>query len=478
MTNLPGLCAAGVTVCRDAELVCESTADPQAETCDGQDEDCDDIIDEDVPGVGDACETDQPGLCAAGRTICDANGGVVCVPETEPAADVCDGLDNDCDDAIDEEPVEENACATGLPGACAEGVEACVDGGLACVEQQGAVDETCNRLDDDCDGRIDEMLRNACGRCGPLPDDVCNGIDDDCDGVVDEAAMCPARTQCVEGRCVDLCNNNECDGFEICVGEVCLLPCEHEPCPDGQECSDEGQCIDLCEGVTCAAGELCRGGECLPDDCRSSGCPEGERCVEQLCEPDPCAAVDCGPGEFCRDGQCVDSCAEVACAGGERCVDGACIADPCAGVDCAEDETCEDGECLPDPCKNVECPAGSVCLDGECTGDPCAHIECPPGQICEAIGDRAQCVYDPEPPPDPMPEADAGMMDMGVRDATIFPDFSAVGGFGGAGGAGGAPPAEGGGMPTVDEGGCSQTPGSEGSMWWMLLALSVMRRRR
>ena len=43
-------------------------------------------------------------------------------------------------------------------------------------------DEVCNGLDDDCDDEIDENQLNECGLCGPLPQDTCDGLDNDCDG--------------------------------------------------------------------------------------------------------------------------------------------------------------------------------------------------------------------------------------------------------------------------------------------------------
>ena len=163
---------------------------PEPEICNGVDDDCDDQVDEATGVENIACETGLNGLCSAGRQVC-VGGVIECRPIQTPEEEVCDGEDNDCDDKTDENVPVGAVCASGLPGACAQGTDQCQDGRYQCLADEMGMDELCDALDNDCDGAVDEGLRNACGRCGDLPEDVCNGEDDDCDGDTDEAAMCP-----------------------------------------------------------------------------------------------------------------------------------------------------------------------------------------------------------------------------------------------------------------------------------------------
>ena len=84
------------------------------EVCDGEDNDCNGTID-DVQGSG--CIGGEGACRREGTLVCGEGGALVCdvVPGT-PTAEMCNGLDDDCDGERDEIDGEEPACAP-LPGA-------------------------------------------------------------------------------------------------------------------------------------------------------------------------------------------------------------------------------------------------------------------------------------------------------------------------------------------------------------------------
>lgn len=89
-----------------------------AESCDGQDNDCDGQIDEGNPESGAACSTGMSGLCSAGATQC-ISGGLVCQANNFGNAEVCgDGQDNDCDGQVDEPMCANFSCSNGSTVDC------------------------------------------------------------------------------------------------------------------------------------------------------------------------------------------------------------------------------------------------------------------------------------------------------------------------------------------------------------------------
>ncbi|MEW5983514.1 MAG: thrombospondin type 3 repeat-containing protein, partial [Acidobacteriota bacterium] len=149
---------------------------PTAESCNGVDDDCDGLTDDNIAPVPTTCGV---GACrATGESTCQ-DGVMVdsCAPGL-PTAESCNGVDDDCDGAVDDgiAPVP-TTCGV---GACAStGALTCVGGALqdSCVAGTPGT-ETCNGIDDNCNGAVDEGL--SCG------------ADSDDDGVPDALDNCPS----------------------------------------------------------------------------------------------------------------------------------------------------------------------------------------------------------------------------------------------------------------------------------------------
>ncbi len=130
-------CGTGLTVCSTGTAVCTGSVARSAETCNGVDDDCNGVID-DVTGIGVACS--GPGLLTMGNCeaslACDGApgpgpNGLTCTQAVGPRAEVCNGLDDDCDGAIDNGP-------TDVGGPCCA-FSSCTTPGTAVCQSPGQI---------------------------------------------------------------------------------------------------------------------------------------------------------------------------------------------------------------------------------------------------------------------------------------------------------------------------------------------------
>ena len=282
----------GVTAGADCDDADETRYPGADELCDGVDNDCDDIVDEDAvdastwfpdadgDGFGDdagavlACEAPSGAVAAGGdcddtdpayrpdavEDDCldpndyncdgsvgyddaDGDGHPACEDCDDAdadvfpgAAEVCDGDDNDCDDAVDEDAVDAVTWYADQDGDRHGDASSPT---LACTAPDDHVlDAT------DCD--------DTSSAVHPGATELCNGVDDDCDSTVDEDDAADAPTW-----------YDDADGDGYGDSTLSTRACE----APSDTVGDDTDCDDLSAAVNPGATELCND---IDDDCDGS----------------------------------------------------------------------------------------------------------------------------------------------------------------------------------------------------------------
>ena len=367
------------------EYECDATG---AEICDGQDNDCDGLIDnadedlEDGAGIGSPCFGGTLGICGAddhvGLEKC-IGGQVSC----------CDTLSND--EAGTNPRLPENGLRNGI----------CDSESGAQVVRPGSRLEVCNGLDDDCDGSVDDSLTDvgvSCGTnlgnctagtaiCDSTPGsatfgtllcegstapgvETCNGEDDDCDGVFDGIAVIPT---------VVCTTDADCSGSASCLpletgGRVCALGTP-----------DTGVACDIPPPVPAGTTSGCRPGATV--------CRGGQMVCEGAVLRNPSTPDSCGVDENCdgsvdnTDLTLVSSC-------------GSCDIN-CAGATPNADWSCEELDGGGYACINNGCNEGWYNCDTSDTDECDTYCSPARAEVCNGIDDDCDCEIDEDITADP-----------------------------------------------------------------------------
>jgi len=321
----------------------DPSVNPDAlETCDGRDNDCDGLVDDEDSSVTGATtwyqDSDQDGFGTDSSTVVQcarpegytAEGGDCddARADIHPGAgESCDGVDNDCDDLIDDQDPDVSDPATWYLDQDGDGFGQTASSLVQCTQPDGYVTDA-----GDCD--------DSNAAIAPEAIEICDSLDNDCDGLTDD------QDPEVEGRPTWYLDNDE-DGYG--TSRIFLVQCAQ---PDWYVDNDQ-DCDDMAADIHPGADEWCNG---LDDDC------DGETDEDALDAstwyrdedgdgfgvPDETTAACARPEGFVANAEdCDDSRADISPGAEEACdgLDNDCDGEVDNGIP-GSDATCAGEDCL------------------------------------------------------------------------------------------------------------------------------------
>ena len=295
------------------------------------------------------------------------------------AAEVCDGVDNDCDDQTDEGTALD--AETWYRDGDNDGYGAALTSTQACDQPEGYVED-----DTDCN--------DGDGDVNPGATEICNEIDDDCDTLVDDG---DPSVEAEDAYVVDL--DSDQWGDEDAAQELyCVMPLGYVPAAQQGDCDDEFSTINPSQAEIC--------GDDIDNDCDDVvDEPDAPNPLGWYTDNDedgygsssgtPVYSCESVSGRVANNDDCYDFDEEINPGAEETWYDGVdqdCNDESDYDADAdgfiAEDfggDDCEDSERLANPSLAEVCGDG---LDNDCNGegDPC---ELSAALYGEAEGDKA-----------------------------------------------------------------------------------------
>ena len=242
-------------------------------------------------GAKQACVVENPWGACFGFRVCDPASGWSECDAAEAAPEVCDGQDNDCDGLSDEDLPLSMPCESTSPAGVCAGFAVCLGAqGWQCMAPTPA-EETCDYVDNDCDGAVDEGFKTA-GKYAGLEN--CGVCGSSCVGAIPNATEACDASFLVPKCVVESCD----DGYFKASATECILPPDTScvACKSDADCLG-GACLDLDGDLRCAKACVTET-ECAPDfSCAALG-DTGLFCLPKNGTCD-CSAATAGAKKAC-----------------------------------------------------------------------------------------------------------------------------------------------------------------------------------